>query len=374
VTTPAVLHIISGLGIGGAESSLVRIAVALKARGLTQHVVCVSSLDDFSDELQSHGVDVIVLGMNAAVGFPRGVIRTAQVIRRFNPSVVQGWMYHGNILAALAHRLAGGSRRRQLYWNLRASNMDEARYGHAVRLGRMLSGWPDLIVSNSQAGARFHINQGFRPRALAVISNGIDTQKFQPNKEARAALRAELGIPVDSVVAIHAARVDPMKDHATLLAAMAKVPQVRGLLVGAGTERLHVPENVCALGLRRDLERIYATADIVVSSSAFGEGFSNAVAEGMSVGLIPVATDVGDAREIIGDTGELVVPNDAEALASALAAAASGTPKELLARGMRARVRVVQRFPLGAAIEAYARLYDPENAAASQNALAFSAQ
>ncbi len=53
---------------------------------------------------------------------------------------------------------------------------------------------------------------------------------------------------------------------------------------------------------------LYPIADIVVSSSAFGEGFSNAVAEGMSAGLIPVATDVGDTMRIIGDTGHLVPP------------------------------------------------------------------
>lgn len=365
VSTSAVLHIISGLGIGGAETSLVQIAAALQARGLPQHVVCVGLLDSLAVELQSRDVEVTVLGVNAAARLPCGIVRMAQLIRRLDPMVVQGWMYHGNVLAALAHRLAS-RRKRRLYWNLRASNMDAARYGRVVRLGAMLSRWPDLIIANSQAGARFHIDQGFRPQALAVISNGIDVRKFRPNADARAALRVELGIPADSVVAIHAARVDAMKDHPTLIAAMAAVPHVRGLLVGAGTEALHLPESIRALGLRHDLARLYATADIVVSSSAFGEGFSNVVAEGMSVGLIPVVTDVGDAREIIGNAGYLVAPGDAAALARALAAAASGSATERLAHGMRARARIVNQFPLSMMIDSYARLYDPRYAASPQ--------
>jgi glycosyltransferase involved in cell wall biosynthesis len=364
-----ILHIISGLGIGGAEASLVQIATMLQARGLPQHVVCVGTLDDHAEELRSRDVGVTVLGVNSPVRLPGGVIRTAQMIRKLDPVVVQGWMYHGNILAAFGHRLAHRSRQRRLYWNLRASNVDAARNGRVVRLGAWLSRWPDLVIANSQAGAKFHIDRGFRPRRMDVIGNGVDTQKFRPDAEARAALRAQLGIPTDAVVAIHAARVDPMKDHPVLLAAMAAVPHVHGLLVGAGSEALCVPENVRAIGLRRDLARLYATADIVVSSSAFGEGFSNVVAEGMSVGLIPVATDVGDAREIIGNAGYVVAPGDVASLAGALAAAASGPAADRFARGLKARARIVGQFPLSMMIDAYARLYDSGCAALPQPAI-----
>ena len=328
------------------------------------------TLDDHAEEFRSRGVGVTVLGVNSAARLPGSIIRIARMIRSLDPAVVQGWMYHGNILAAFAHRLAHRGTQRRLYWNLRASNVDAARYDRVVRLGAMLSRWPDLIIANSQAGAKFHIDHGFQPRRMAVIGNGIDTQKFRPDAKARAALRAELGIPADAVVAIHAARVDPMKDHPTLLAAMAAVPQVLGLLVGAGTETLRLPANVRALGLRRDLARLYATADIVVSSSAFGEGFSNVVAEGMSVGLIPVATDVGDAREIVGDAGYVVAPGDVASLAGALAAAASGSAADRLARGLRARARMIDLFPLSKTIEAYARLYDSGGAAVSEPATA----
>jgi glycosyltransferase involved in cell wall biosynthesis len=370
VSAPAILHVISGLGIGGAEASLVQVVTALQMRGMQQHVVCIGTIDDHVEELKAHGVAVTLLGVNAAMHLPGGVVRMGRLVRLLDPGVVQGWMYHGNILASLAHRFAGRRNRRRLFWNLRASNVDAARYGRVVRFGAWLSRWPDVVIANSQAGAKFHADQGFRPRRIEVVGNGIDTQKFQPDLNARAALRAELDIPSDAVVVIHAARLDPMKDHPTLLAAMAAVPHVRGLLVGAGTETLDLPENVRALGLRRDLARLYAASDIVVSSSAFGEGFSNAIAEGMSVGLIPIATDVGDAREIVGDAGTIVAPGGAAQLGAALAAAASGPAAGRLSRGERARARIVERFPLAGTIDAYARIYELNGAASSSSTTA----
>jgi glycosyltransferase involved in cell wall biosynthesis len=168
-------------------------------------------------------------------------------------------------------------------------------------------------------------------------------------------LRQELSLPEVAIVAIHVARLDPMKDHATFLKAMRTLPAMHGLLVGARTETLDLPDNVRALGLRTDVARLYRCVDIVVSSSAFAEGFSNILAEGMSSGLVPVATDVGDARLIVDDVGEIVPVRDAEALAQALSRAAA--PSDLADRKQRARARIVENFTLERAVDRFARLY-----------------
>ncbi|HEV7438529.1 MAG TPA: glycosyltransferase, partial [Methylobacterium sp.] len=240
--------------------------------------------------------------------------------------------------------LAGAPRSTLLAWGLRNSDIDHARYGRLLTLGARLSGWPGLVVSNSQAGVDFHRAQGYRPRRLAVIPNGIDTARFRPDPAARAAVRTELGLAPDAVVAVHAARLDPMKDHATLLAAAARVPEVALVLVGAGTETLSLPPHTRALGRRDDPERIDAAGDIVVSSSRFGEGFSNALAEGMAAGLAPVATEVGDARLILDGLGPLVPPGDPDALARALRQVAGLAPAERAQVGARARARMREAF------------------------------
>jgi glycosyltransferase involved in cell wall biosynthesis len=323
---------------------LVALCGALQARGLPQHVVSLSPGGPNRAALERLGVPVHEVAPSGLIGPASSVLRLARLIRRLRPAMVQGWLYHGDLFAAAAHRLAGGHRTTRLAWGLRNSDIDDARYGRLLAIGRLLSGWPDLVVANSEAGADFHRRRGYRPRRSAVIPNGIDASRFRPDPAARAALRSALSIPEDAIVAVHAARLDPMKDHATLLAAAARTPAIRILLVGSGTETLTLPANATALGRRDDLERIYAAGDIVVSASAFGEGFSNAVAEGMAAGLVPVATRVGDAQAILGSLGRLVPPRDPAALAAALASLAVLSEADRLGTGVLGRQRIEAQF------------------------------
>ena len=353
----AVLHVISGLATGGAETTLTNLVRALQKRGMLQHVVSVGGAGAYGEDIKRAGIALNTLNLTAIHQVPVGILKLSQLIRRVRPEIVQGWMYHGNLMAALSHRLTPGRARRRLLWNLRASNMDATRYARVIRWGAALSALPDLVIANSVAGAEFHVSQGYRTRQTRVIANGIDTERFKPDAAARSVLRAELNIPMEAVVVMHAARVDAMKDHATYLAAMKAVPNIVGIMAGARTDELQAPPNVRALGLRRDVERLYAMADIVISTSAFGEGFSNAIAEGMSSGLVPIATDVGDARLIVGGTGHVVAPRDSAAFAGAMAEVSASSPADRTARGRHARSRIVERFSLRQAVDTYEQLY-----------------
>jgi glycosyltransferase involved in cell wall biosynthesis len=230
-----------------------------------------------------------------------------------------------------------------------------------VKACTLLSRWPDLITANSAAGLKSHLSLGYRPRRADIVVNGIDVDEFRPDAAARAAVRRELGIPDDATVLAHVARVDPMKDHGSFLAAMAELPDLRALLIGVGTEYLPETRNVLRLGRRHDVARLLAAADLVVSSSRFGEGFSNALAEGMACGLPAIATDVGDAKLIVGDTGVVVPPENPAALAAAIRTLAMELAQETqtarAARGARARARIVENFTMTRAIQRYMELY-----------------
>jgi glycosyltransferase involved in cell wall biosynthesis len=358
-----VLHVISGLRTGGAETMLVALCGALLARGMPQHVVSLTGDGPNAAVLENLGVIVHRLAPRGAAGSALAALRLARLIRALRPAVVQGWLYHGDLFAAGAHRLAGAPRATLLAWGLRNSDIDHARYGRLLALGRRLSGWPGLVVSNSQAGADFHRAEGYRPRRLAIIPNGIDTGRFRPDPGARQAVRRELGLSDDAVVAVHAARRDPMKDHAGLLAAAAHRPDLRFVLAGEGTLGLDRPPNALALGRRDDLARLYAAGDIAVSSSAFGEGFSNAVAEGMAAGLVPVATAVGDAAAILGPLGRLVPPRDPTALADALGAMAALPPPARRAEGLAARARIESEYGVGTMAQRFCEAWAAAGAA-----------
>jgi len=250
-------------------------------------------------------------------------------------------------------------------WGIRASDVDHSTYGWYSSLVFMVGAWlsrfPDLIIVNSEAGRRHHIARGYCGDHMKVIHNGVDSSRFRPDEEAGDRCRREWGISRHLFVIGIVARLDPMKDHRNFLRAAAMLARqrddVRFVCVGTGSPsvasslreiavELGVDGIVTWLGQRTDLPAVYNGFDLATSASAFGEGFSNAIAEAMACGIPCVATNVGDAAIIMGDTGRIVPPGDSQALCSAWNDLYSldATERAILAR--RARVRIVENFSL----------------------------
>ena len=359
-----ILYVITHLWVGGAEATLTRLVTAERKIADEIIVVALRPGGPHADRMRAGGVTVVELNFGSLFGVPAGLYRLARLIARTRPEIVQGWMYHGDLAALVGLALSGRRRATRLGWAIRGSDIDFSRYSLQLRLVvkacALLSRQPDLITANSAAGLKVHLGYGYRPRRAEIIPNGIDTRRFRPDPDLRAAVRRELGIPAEAIVLAHVARVNPMKDHQVFLAAMAELPDLQALLIGADTEHLPPQPNTLRLGRRDDVERLLPAADFVVSSSAFGEGFSNALAEGMACGLPAISTDVGDAAIIVGDTGAIVPPRDPEALASAIRELASEERNTYGDRSRRARARIVEQFSLERSVlrwsESYAAL------------------
>jgi glycosyltransferase involved in cell wall biosynthesis len=357
-----IVYVTAGLRGGGAEAMLTRLATAKP--GVADEVTVVSLLpaEAHLGRLLAAGVTVIELRFDRPGGIAAGLVKLAKLIAEQRPDIVQGWMYHGDLAALAALVLSGRRKRTRLVWSIRCSALDLRHYGGpglrlVVKACTLLSGYPDLVTANSAAGLESHLALGYRPRRMEVVANGIDVDEFRPDAAARRAVRIELGVPENGTLLAHVARVDPMKDHATFLAAMAQLPDLSALLVGAGTENLPAARNVLRLGRRHDVARLFAAADFVVSSSRFGEGFSNVLGEGMACGLPAIATDVGDAKLIVGDTGLVVSPEDPAALAAAIRTLAGESAPARAARAARARARIVDNFGLAGAVQRHMELY-----------------
>lgn len=355
-----VLHVIPGLGLGGAESMLVNLTTAPGQQ--TRPIVAdLLSGGENAAKLRAAQVPLFELGAAGAVGFAAAVRRLAHLIRERKPRVIQGWMYYGDLTATLALRLSGRWRQTRLYWGVRCSDMEVSRYGMPLRLSiaacRRLSNAPEAVVANSEAGRQAHRDLGYRPQFFEVIENGVDTEQFRPDREARQAARKVLGISATAKVVILPARVDPMKDHDNFLASLDRLPKVTGLAVGLGTETLPARPNLKALGPRTDMLALYNAADLVVLSSAYGEGFSTVLGEAMACGRPGVVTDVGDAARILAGTGSVVPPRDPAALAAAIEAFFALPASEFSARGESARARMVEDFALERAVRRFESLY-----------------
>jgi len=357
-----ILYVTAGLRGGGAEAMLTRLATATP--GVADEIIVVSLIpaEAHVEQLRAAGVMVMELNFDRAAGVARGLVELAKLIAARRPDIVQGWMYHGDLAALVTLIMSGRRKRTRLVWSIRCTALDLRHYGGfglrlVVKACTLLSGWPDLVTANSVAGLKSHLALGYRPRRAEVVANGIDVDAFRPDPAARRAVRLDLGIPENAIVLAHVARVDAMKDHAAFLAAMAQLPDVSALLVGAGTENLPAAHNLIRLGRRQDVARLFAAADFVVSSSRFGEGFSNVLGEGMACGLPAIATDVGDAKLIVGDTGVVVPPEDPAALAAGIRPLAGESAAARADRGARARTRIVENFALAGAVERHVQLY-----------------
>ena len=358
---PHVMHVITGLDTGGAEMQLTHLALARQAAGAEDMVVSLIPDGALRARLEQSGVAVHDLGMRRGRPSLSAFLRLRSLIRRYRPRIVQSWMYHADLMAAFALRYSGRWEETPLIWGIRCSDMNLADYGRGlrwtVRLCARYSHMPDLVVANSEAGLRAHQALGYRPFRERVVDNGIDTERFRPDADMREEVRAELGIDPNVPLAAHVARVDPMKDHATLLKAMNELPDVELLLIGLGTEQLASRSNWHGLGRRGDVPRLLAACDLIVSSSAYGEGFSNALAEGMAAGLPAVATNVGDAARIVGESGRIVPPRDATALAEAIRELAFEPLTFRATRRLHARTLIDKQFSIAENIAAFEKIY-----------------
>jgi len=361
----AIVHVITGLMMGGAEQMLHKQLSLIDRETFDPTVVSLTDLGILGESIQSLGVPVHTLGMGRGIPDPRAVLSLARLLRRIAPNILQTWLPHSDLIGTLASRL---TRPPRLAWNVRGSEMDFSVYRPTTRwsikcLAR-LSGLPDLVVSNSEAGRRAYASYGYKPRRWAVIPNGFDLARFRPDRAKRSSVRGQLGIPADAFVIGLVARFDPMKDHATALAALRLFPEAHLVAIGEDVvptnPALAAPDlsgRLHLLGRRSDVQELLPAFDIATLSSAFGEGFPNVLGEAMACGLPCVATDVGDNGEVIGDTGLVVPPRNASALARAWRELGQASDDRRASLGEAARARVVERYSLPAIVRAYEEAY-----------------
>lgn len=344
---------------GGAERQLVTLAKGLKERGHDIHVVLFYAGGAFDDELAAAGVPTHFVGKRGrwdVVGF---LVRLTLILRRLRPAVIYSFLDLPNILAALLRPVIG---RPRLVWSIRAAGMEMQHYDWLSklipRLEARLSRAADLVVANSHTGKDWAISRGFPPDRVAVIENGIDTKRFQFDAAGRERVRNEWKVGAGETAIGLVARLDPMKGHETFLRAAAQLTATRENLVfvcvGGGPQEyasrlrelavsLGLGQRIIWAGPRSDIPAALSALDIVSSSSSFGEGFSNSIAEAMACGRPCVVTDVGDSARIVGAAGEVVPPRDPDALADALARMLYRIEREPDIGGL-ARARIANEF------------------------------
>jgi glycosyltransferase involved in cell wall biosynthesis len=371
-----VLHVITGLGVGGAENFLLRLAIAT-APWVESRVIALKAGGGMLVRYRDEGIQVQEMQVNRLLGLLRLPYTGGKAVRSgiiWRPHVVQGWLNHGNVAALLLKRSA--FKTSKLVWGVRQSfdsiELEKANTRMMIRLQIGLSRLPDAIVCNSRLGLEQLLGQGLDGRTASVVPNGFDTDRFAPDPARRAYARALFGARERDRVIGMVARFHPMKNYPGFLQAAAivakSVPRLRVVCIGTGVAAADSPlralaaqlglGNQCALlDERADLERVYPGLDVMCLSSTWGEGFPNVLAEAMACGVPCVTSDVGDAGQVVGDTGYVVPPGGIREMADAIVACLRLDEEGRDGLGLRARSRIVDRYSIPAVASRYLDLY-----------------
>jgi len=368
-----IAHIITGLGVGGAETFLLRLIPELEKSGFQSVVIYLTGTGDYVDAYTKKGISVISLGINSPVQAVTGFWRLRAILRKEAPDIVQAWMYHANLLGGLAAKMLKIPSMFAVLQSNLSPKVNKKLTTVMIRIGAKLSKLNSgAVLYDSNAARAAHEAVGFDSIKSIVIPNGVDPEKFMPDHVLRDEIRAELGITPDAIVIGHVARYDVQKDHRTFLQAVNQIrtrnASLNVIMVGDGVDwqnsdltneldRDEASQWLYLLGPRSDVARLYNGMDIFCSSS-IGESCPNVVLEAMIMGLPCVATDVGDVRRMIGDNGLVVPPSSVKKLVIALTNVIDSDADKRRSIGASLRQRALQEYTLGRAADRFAEVYE----------------
>ena len=358
-----VLHVITGLNAGGAETLLCNLSIPLKAAGFEQRVVSLLGEGPLGARIRENGIECRNLGLRRGYPDLSSFWRLADEIRDYRPAVIHGWMYHACLLAAVGSSLTG--RKTPLLWGIHHAHLGFSHNSLSTLIAATLCGFFSFnkkvnLVYCAESSRKAHEERGYCGKRAVFIPNGYDPERFFKDAGAGAALRARLGIPADATVIGMAGRYDPIKDHATFLEAASIVRQadtgkIVFFLFGEGiapsTDGLvsmidgrGLTSAVVLGGRQEHMVAAYSALDVFVSSSR-GEAFPNVICEAMLCELPCIVTDVGDCRAIIGDAGYVVPAGEPEALAQSIRSALKLSAEARSRLGAEARRQIAVRYP-----------------------------
>jgi L-malate glycosyltransferase len=376
-TRPVIAPVLHRLYLAGAEVLAADLARRLRDR-YTFVFLCLDEVGPLGEALRGEGFEVIDLKRRPGVDWSVAR-RIHAAVRRHGVTLLHPHQYTPFFYAAASRGPIGLLRGRpKVLFTEHGRHFPDYRRPKRVVANKLLLRRGDRVTAVGHFSKQALVdNEGIWADRIEVIHNGIDIDKFKPVSaspeaaEARAAVRRELGLGDEQPVVLQVARFHPVKDHATSVKAFGEVvksnTQAVLLLVGDGEKRaeaqaladkLGLADRVRFLGVRSDIPRLMAAADVFVLSS-LSEAISVTLLEAMGAALPIAATDVGGNGEVVvhGQTGLLSPRGDAVALgANIVTLLADADLRRRL--GDAGRRRLVEQFDERRMHERYARVYE----------------
>ena len=371
-----ILHVIPGLGHGGAEGVLYRLVT--NSCHLYQHKVIV-----FMDEgkygslLNEKGVEVTYLRLKQNRFNLAAFINICKEMKSFDPDLVQTWMYHADLIGGLCAKFSGV---RHVVWGIRQTKLtfksNKLTTILISRLCAILSRVvPSGIVACAEKAKDAHVDIGYKNN-ITVIQNGYDLSFLYQSELLKVEYRKENNIDDDTILLGFVARFHPQKDHFNLLSAIKEIVKenrkikFKLILVGHGCDidneelinkisNFKLTDYIVLAGKNSNINKVMNGIDVHVLSSRV-EGFPNVIAEAMACGTPCVSTDVGDAKAIIEDTGWVVEPENSRLLSIAILNAMTeiNDPLNWIKRQNKCQELIRNNYALPIMVEKYEKVWN----------------
>ena len=323
--TPPVLILLNSLVIGGSETKSVRMANALAERGSDVTIAYLNPPEQLLAEI-SPLVRVVHLRRTGKFSLS-ALRRLIGAIRGSDTPVVLAVNLYPSLYAALARAWLGRDRFR-LLMSVNTTEFQTRKDARRMSIYRRVLKRADTVIFGAEMQRKLWQQRYRIASATAVLYNGVDTDRFAaPCVEERPSALLETKYVVGTV-----GKMRPEKAHVDLVAAVAAV-RARGIdvgcvIVGDGTERLRVVEEIERQGLAgyvvlvgetRDVRPHLAQMDLFALTSTSVETFSNAALEAMACGVPVVCSRVGGMEELIAHGGGVsYAPGDVHELTEIL--------------------------------------------------------
>jgi glycosyltransferase involved in cell wall biosynthesis len=264
-------------------------------------------------------------------------------------------IYANSQKAFAVSAVAAAITRKPLVWHLHDILTTEHFSPTALKIQvRLANRFATLVIAPSQAVAEAFVAGGGDAARILVVPNGLDAE----GKTSPEALRAQIAPNAHLLIGVFS-RLAAWKGQHVVIRALAELPNVECLIAGGPmfgeddyarsldllVRDLKLASRVHMLGHREDVFDLMRCVDIVVHPSVAAEPFGRTLVEGMLAQKPVIATSTGAASEILaaGETGILVPPGNAQALAQAIRSIADGTPASAM-MGLRARQRALETY------------------------------
>jgi sugar transferase (PEP-CTERM/EpsH1 system associated) len=363
-----ILHIVHSLQIGGLENGVVNLINNLNSDTFEHAVCCIDRSGPMADRIRMP-VDIYTLNKGNKRDYLLP-IKISRIIRQVRPDVVhtRNW---GTIDGVAGAKIAGVKKIIQGEHGWEVSDPRGA-IKRRKRVRKLLSSWISQFVAVSNDLRSWLIDDvGISEKKVVQIINGVDTDFYTPSRN-RQSMRERFGIDPDSFVIGTVGRLDPVKDHETLLRAFHRTSirykHRKLMLIVAGTgplqerlkvlsKKLNISENIIFTGQQDDMKSLYQSMDIYILPS-IAEGISNTILEAMASGLPVIASNVGGNIELVDQerTGFFFSPGSVDALGYMIE---RYLKSDFILRdhGFQSRQRAVDKYSINQMTDKYAALY-----------------